>query len=99
MKQKPFETFENRVAQFKKDEQLRKDTEALRTKHNAKTTVKAADTENPYLRARVEILTNYPKWRREEVLEMEQNGSINNPHYNAFVKEVADLGDKYMPII
>jgi len=94
MKQKLFETFENRVAKFEKDEKLRRDTAALRAKYNASNTVKAADEQNPYLRARLQVLMKYPQWRRNEVLEMERTGHINNPHYDSFVHDVAVQGDR-----
>ena len=88
---RPFETYQNRVAAF---EAQQKQSAPAKTAAPTKPT----DTQNPYLRARIEILNKYPEWRRNEVREMERTGDINNAHYDAFVHEVALLGDTYMPI-
>ena len=85
----------NRVVQFMKKEQL---TAKSPHKNTGETRTTALDGETPYLKARLKILADYKEWRRNEVLEMERTMNIDNPHYAAFVKEVADLGDTYMPI-
>ena len=83
----------NRVAQFMKKEQLQSNTRT-----ETKPITKALDVENPYLKARLKILSDYKEWRRNEILEMERTMNIDNPHYDSFVHEVAILGDTYMPI-
>jgi hypothetical protein len=95
---KPLTDYNNRVAQFQKEEQLKIDAEMLRQKAGVSKQVKALDTQNPYLRARIEILTKYPEWRRKEVQEMERTGDINNKFYLDFVHDVAVLGDTFMPL-
>lgn len=50
---------------------------------------------NPYVRARIEVLKGMKDWRRREVEEMEKTGNLDNKYYMDFVKEVAQLGDKY----
>lgn len=93
---KPYEnTYENRVAQFKKEEKI-----AAVAQKQRKTTVttSSTDTKNPYLRARIEILNNYPEWRKNEIIEMERIKNTDNRAYNDFVHDVAVLGDTYMPL-
>lgn len=50
-------------------------------------------SKNPYIRARVMVLQKMPKWKRNEIHDMERTRNINNPHYEEFVHEVAILGD------
>ena len=50
--------------------------------------------QNPYIRARHQVLSKYPNWRRNEIAEMEKTGNLNNHFYDAFIKDVSDLGDK-----
>jgi len=54
-----------------------------------------AKSNNPYIKARVQVLKDLPEWRRNEVLKMETNGNIDNKHYAAFVDMVAILGDTF----
>ena len=51
-------------------------------------------TVNPYLQARRMVLKKMPEWRQREIATMEKNGNLDNSHYTAFVKEVAEQGDK-----
>lgn len=53
----------------------------------------ALSSKNPYIRARVAVLQKMPKWKRNEIHDMERNRNIDNPHYQEFVHEVAILGD------
>jgi hypothetical protein len=92
---KPFETYANRVAQFMKEEQLQADADTLRAKAGVGKTTRATDTQNPYLRARTKVLTDYPEWRRNEIQEMEKEMNLDNRFYNEFVKDVARLGDVF----
>lgn len=85
----------NRVITFEA-QQKAKETE--REPASIGTITKATDVKNPYLRARIEVLTKYPEWKRNEIKEMERTMNINNLHYDAFVHEVAVLGDTYMPL-
>ncbi len=83
-------TYSNRVAKFKKDQ---KASAPIVNKMTEKS--KPVSTENPYLRARNEILDKYPNWKKKEVQTMEAGNDLNNPHYLEFVKEVAELGDSF----
>ena len=99
MKQKPFESYQSRIAKFEESERLKQDVEALHKQAGVKKTVaKALNSNNPYLRARIEVLEKYSAWRRNEIAEMERVGNINNKHYAEFCHDVAVLGDQYMPI-
>jgi putative heme degradation protein len=99
MKSKPSETYQNRIAQFEQSEKLKRDTEALHKQAGVmKTVAQALNSNNPYLRARIEVLGKYSAWRRNELAEMERVGNINNKHYAEFCHDVAVLGDQYMPI-
>lgn len=51
-------------------------------------------SKNPYIRARTAILLKYPADKRNAIKDMETSGNINNFRYDAFVKEVAALGDQ-----
>lgn len=52
-------------------------------------------SKNPYIRARIDVMTKFPQWRQKEVLQMEKDNNINNYHYESFVKSVVELGDSY----
>ena len=49
---------------------------------------------NPYIKARIQILKKYPEWKRDEVLKMEEKKNTNNRFYEEFCREVTDLGNK-----
>ena len=49
---------------------------------------------NPYIKARIQILKKYPEWKRNEVLKMEEKKNTNNRFYEEFCREVTDLGNK-----
>lgn len=51
-------------------------------------------SKNPYIRARIMVLKKLPAWKRNEIERMEQSNNLDNPHYAAFVREVAILGDE-----
>ena len=50
---------------------------------------------NPYVRARVKILNDLPKSRREQIEAMEKTNNTNNPTYAQFLKLVTKLGDQF----
>jgi len=92
MKQKPFESYEKRIAEIKASELPQNSV----TKPTAKTLV--PKLENPYQRARNEILTNYSREHRAEILAYERDNNLDNRFYAEFCHDVAVLGDQYMPI-
>lgn len=51
-------------------------------------------SDNPYIRARCEILKKMSAIARNEIEKMEKNGNINNRLYNDFVKNVRIRGDQ-----
>lgn len=53
----------------------------------------AANSNNPYIRARATVLKKYNQWRQKEIERMESSGDINNRYYDQFVREVRELGD------
>jgi hypothetical protein len=55
----------------------------------------AASTKNPYVRARLKILNDLPKERRDSIEAMEKNGKTDNPTYKEFVQMIMKLGDKF----
>ena len=55
----------------------------------------AADSKNPYVRARNKILNDLPKERRERIEAMEQTGHTDNATYEEFTKMITKLGDKF----
>jgi DNA-binding FadR family transcriptional regulator len=55
----------------------------------------AASTKNPYVRARLKILNDLTKDRRDQIEGMEKNGKTNNPTYEQFIKMVTKLGDDF----
>lgn len=95
---KPFETYQNRVAQFEQSEKLNQGPITPPKKQTGKKPIPSLSTENPYLQARLKVLSSYPKWRQNEIAEMERLNDINNQHYDAFVHDVAVAGDMLMPI-
>jgi hypothetical protein len=52
---------------------------------------------NPYVRARIKILTDLPEARRKMIEKMEADGKIDNRTYDDFNKAIASLGDKLSP--
>ncbi len=61
-------------------------------KQSKKISVKG-DQNNPYVKAKKQILSKMENWKREEIIQMEKDGDLDNKFYIAFVKEVAILGD------
>lgn len=92
-------TLANRIAQFEQDQKR-----TVPASPSKKSTPTAPTSGNPYLRARLQILEGWMKgtdkhgrslaWKAEEIKDMEKTGNIDNPHYAAFVHEVAILGDQ-----
>jgi hypothetical protein len=85
-------TYDNRVAQFNK-EQKPLNTGTPNKKTLAKTA--AASSNNPYVRARIEVLTTYSSWKKKQIEIMERTNDLDNHIYNDFIHDVAVLGDKY----
>jgi hypothetical protein len=61
-------------------------------------TALATSSNNPYIKARVKILSDWRKnpatvWRANEVDSMEAGKQPKNRHYDDFVKMVVELGD------
>lgn len=50
---------------------------------------------NPFVRARVQILTKMGDFERKEIERMEKDGNINNRVYDAFAHDVRVLGDQF----
>lgn len=50
---------------------------------------------NPYIRARAEVLKKMPSWKRNEIATMEKEHNLDNPYYDDFVKQVRILGDSF----
>jgi phosphoenolpyruvate synthase/pyruvate phosphate dikinase len=76
-------------------EQLTLKDNQLLEKKNCQSTQEHPHQNNPYFKARIKILLNYPEWRRKEIADLERTGDIDNRHYLDFVKDVAAEGDKY----
>jgi hypothetical protein len=54
----------------------------------------ASKDTNPYVRARAQVLKDYPEEKRKRILEMESTGKIENGIYQDFVRTVRKLGDQ-----
>ena len=52
---------------------------------------------NPYLQARTIVLNRLPRWKQSEIARMEESKDMDNYHYNDFIREVAEEGDKLSP--
>lgn len=52
-------------------------------------------SENPYIRARIQILKDLSAEKRARIEKMEADGNIDNPIYVEFVKSIRILGDKF----
>lgn len=72
----------DRIIQKEAEEQVRK-----------MSTAEESSSQNPYARARINILKKMPEWRRKDIAEMEKTGDLNNHMYDLFVKEVEKEGD------
>lgn len=85
-------TFESRKRAFEADEKRKAGLPTASPET-------AANSKNPYLRARMAVLASYEErnmlWRKQEVLRMEIEENTDNRHYMDFVKEVVILGDKF----
>ena len=51
-------------------------------------------SDNPYIKARTQILKKMNQWQQAEIARMEKDGDINNRHYDAFVRHVREKGDE-----
>lgn len=99
MKQKPFESYEQRLAQFKESERQKQAGEMQQKQAGvAKVVTQALYPDNPYLRARLDVLGKYSREHRAEILAYERTNNLNNRFYAEFCHDVAVLGDQYMPI-
>ena len=86
--------FDNRVAQFERDQKKISVEEAPALKKTVKKAGSVAYSGNPYMQARQKVLEGYPEWRRIEVATMEKTGDVNNRFYADFVQSVVTLGDE-----
>ena len=86
MRKEELNSIMSRIAQFERDQKKSSPPAQKKTPLDPTSL-------NPYLLARLKILSDYPEWRRNEVATMEKTGDINNRHYDDFVHEVAILGD------
>lgn len=88
-------TYENRVTHFLKLEK------ALKEKDTFKVNIQGADfqgsTVTPteprskgdiFRLAKRKVLESYPAWKRNELLEMEQNKTLETEEYTRFVKDI-----------
>lgn len=50
---------------------------------------------NPFVRARIQILTKMGDFERKEIERMEKAGNINNRVYDAFAHDVRVLGEQF----
>ena len=48
---------------------------------------------NPFIRARIQILSKKSEFCRKELLQMEKDNNVDNRIYNAFAKEIRILGE------
>lgn len=46
-----------------------------------------------YKQAKERVLNDYPKWRKEEILQMERDGNTENRYYDDFVRNVIALAE------
>jgi hypothetical protein len=82
------ETYANRVAQFLKDEKLHSDATTLRSKGKTPTHPDTVAAENPYLQARLKVLSGYKEDKRIELTAMERDGNIDNRWYAEFIVDI-----------
>jgi len=79
------------------DQLLKEESEKLATQSpihkSAKKDIINTASINPYIKARIKVMGEYPKWKATEILEMEKSGNINNSKYMDFVKLVSQAGD------
>ncbi len=77
-------------------EKLLKVKTPKKTKKVAVEEEKPLNESNPYVKARLEILSKYPEWKKIEMLMLEKTKNTEgNRHYSEFVKAVIYLGDAY----
>ena len=85
------ESYKNRVSQFEKQEKLKTDADTLRSKGKAPKHPDKIAEENPYLKARVQVLKSYPEGRKIELAAMERDGNVDNRHYAKFIIDIIDF--------
>jgi hypothetical protein len=78
-KQKP-PTLTDRVAQFERDQR--------KNQAPSQPTLPPVSSDNPYLKARIEVLTKMNEWRRNEIKQMEDKGDTNNRFYSQYLVAV-----------
>jgi hypothetical protein len=88
---KPSDTYVNRVAQFEADERRK----AAEAPTEISPTQLPSTSENPFIRARVDVLNKYNEFKRREIAEMEKTGNKENRVYQEFVAEVALAAERY----
>jgi hypothetical protein len=57
-------------------------------------TVLSETSKNPYIRAKAQLLKKMETRKREMLETMERIGDINNRIYDAFIKDIARMGDE-----
>lgn len=73
------ETYKNRVSEFEKKE-IKKPL--------PKAEIHSQSFQNPYAKARVQVLANCKEGRRIEIMAMERDGNINNRWYDQFIADI-----------
>lgn len=81
------ETFANRVAQFQKDEQ-KKSSGGFSVGTIAPVAAEETPNQNPYIQARIKVLSGYSKDRLEIIRQCEQSGKLNTREYDRFIFDV-----------
>lgn len=85
-------TYENRVAAWEKKNQPVEATKKPKKRLSKK---QKALQENPYYRARNDLLESFEEWKTKRILRYESEGNTDDASYYDFIKRVAKLGDKY----
>lgn len=93
---KPPDTYDNRVAQFKKAELERekKNTRIADILKASPKVAKALDPNNPYLQARKKVLKSYGPERLKIINECEQLNKLDVKEYDRFIYDILmEAGD------
>ena len=103
MKQNTNNTYSNRVLQFAKDEDARREREAAKKRKNTPPSPSPITSdspspqhngENPYVKAYSIVFDKLPPWKQREIKEMESNKNTDNRFYADFAKAVRMVGDE-----
>lgn len=88
---KPSDTYANRVAQFEADERRK----AAEVQPELPPLQIPSTSENPFVRARVDVLNKYSEFKRREIEQMEKTGDKSNRVYEEFIADVAQAAERY----